>query len=182
MAPIIHTSSFLSCRYIVSCFKNNTHDFCIKVVRNLPWNILQCLLGAFAFILSCGSVEPLDPTGIAVWADDCSEIACAVNKADFDGGMFANHETNERYDLVLYDSEGNREGTILSNRKVDGFTSSVESIYYMKSRGYLLVETLMYNCGGRLYEKISLEGENSRLFHLDCEKITDKVKMVPSWL
>ncbi len=130
--------------------------------------------------VQCGGIETSDPSGIAVWADDCSEIACAINKADWDGRLFMNHETNERYDIALYNDKGSKIKTILSERTIDGFTSSVEEIYYMKTRGYILIKTLMYNCGGRRWERISLDGKITQLHHLSCDKALDEVKMLPS--
>ena len=149
--------------------------------RSFLKNTVRFLLPVSAApLLFCSNNQPVPPTGMPVWADDGSEIACAVNREMFDAGLFMNHETEQKYDLVLYNDQGEKVKTILSGRMVDGYTSSVEEIYYMKTRGYLLVKTLMYNSGGQLYEKIDLDGKSTRLFHLPCEAITDKVIMVPS--
>jgi hypothetical protein len=132
-------------------------------------------------LISCGGgIEPSDPTGLAVWGDDCSEIACAINKSEYDGRLFMNHPTNERYDVALYNDKGTRLKTIVSERKIDGFESCVEEIYYMKTRGYILIKSLMYNCGGRRWERLSLDGKFTLLQHLSCDKALDQVKMLPS--
>ncbi|HEX2957185.1 MAG TPA: hypothetical protein VHO70_10145 [Chitinispirillaceae bacterium] len=141
-------------------------------------NIL--LIVVFSMFTGCGRVEPADPTGIAVWADDCSEIACAINKADWDGRLFMNHETNERYDVALYDDKGIHLKTIVSDRTIDGFASSVEEIYYMKTKGYILIKTLMYNCGGRRWERISSDGKITTMHHIACDNALDQVKMLSS--
>jgi hypothetical protein len=137
--------------------------------------------GAASVLLFCtGGIEPADPTGIAVWADDCSSIVCAVNNADFDGRPLMGHSTNERYDIILYDAAGKLQSTLVSGRQIDGYASSVEEIYHMKTRGYLLVKSLMYNCGGRRFEKIALNGTITRLDHVACDAAADNARMVPS--
>jgi hypothetical protein len=148
--------------------------------RHLQLVLKIVLVIMFCMFIHCGGVEPADPTGIAVWADDCSEIACAINKADWDGRLFMNHPTNEHYDIVLYNDKGVRLKTIVADRFVDGFTSCVEEIYYMKTKGYLLINTLMYNCGGRRWERISFDGTITPMHHLSCDNPLDQVKMLPS--
>jgi hypothetical protein len=139
------------------------------------------LVISFSILIHCsGGIEPSDPNGIAVWADDCSEIACAINKEDWDGRLYMNHPTNERYDVALYDDKGTRLKTIVSERKIDGFESCVEEIYYIKTKGYILIKSLMYNCGGSRWERLSLDGKFTLLHHLSCDKALDKVKMLPS--
>lgn len=139
------------------------------------------LVISYSLFISCGSgVEPSDPTGLAVWADDCSEIACAINKSDYDGRLFMNHPTNERYDVALFNDKGTRLKTIVSERKIDGFESSAEEIYYVKTKGYILIKSLMYNCGGSRWERLSLDGKFTLLHHLSCDKALDQVKMLPS--
>ncbi|NLE02142.1 MAG: hypothetical protein GX640_19960 [Fibrobacter sp.] len=121
----------------------------------------------------------MSPTGLAVWADDGSEIACAINQYDYDGRFLMNHPVNERYDLALYSVDGSYNRSLFTNRQIDGFTSSVESIYFMKSRGYILLETLMYNSGGRRFDKVSLDGKITPLYHVDIN-VNEIVKMIPS--
>ncbi|MCX7727618.1 MAG: hypothetical protein N2053_12310, partial [Chitinispirillaceae bacterium] len=65
--------------------------------------LTHATLLVFLFI-SCGTIEPSTPMGVAVWADDGSEIACAINRSDFDGRLFMNHEVNMRYDIAHFDT------------------------------------------------------------------------------
>lgn len=154
-------------------FKDTAHH--LQILKIVLVTMCSMLAGGCG-----GGIEPADPNGIAVWADDCSEIACAINKADWDGRLFMNHTANERYDIALYSDKGTKIKTLVSERTVDGFASSVEEIYYMKTKGYILIKTLMYNCGGRRWECISLDGKITQILHLSCDNALDQVKMLPS--
>ncbi len=143
----------------------------------LPGLLAACLMIGH---LSCGGITPMDPTGIAVWADDCSEIACAINKYDWDGRTFMNHETNQRYELAVFDENGARTRTVRSEQKSDGYESTVENLYFMKSKGYFLLEIMRLNCGGRVFDMVGLDGKTTRLHHVACESAVTNIDMAPS--
>jgi hypothetical protein len=128
-----------------------------------------------ALMLQCGAgIEPQDPVGIAVWSDDRSEIACAINKSDYDSRIFKDHPTNERYDLVIYDSVGNPIKTIFSDRHRKDGTGAVASLFYMKTKGYILMKT------SGLIEMISLSGNVVPLCSWTCLKDTSGIEFIPS--
>ena len=151
------------------------------------WSIaLTCfkiLLPAGALIwFYCTGIEPLEPTGIAVWADDCSEIACAINRSDFDGSLFINHATNERYDLIICDSKGERLRTVLSNRgRESGFDYwEVNALFYMKSQGYILLKSQVSGSPSSLFELISMDNEIREIYRIEDGNLYDECFMIPS--
>jgi hypothetical protein len=95
-------------------------------------------------ISSCHKIEPIDPSGFGAWADDCSGIAVAVNQKDYDSGFLRDHETNQRYDLHLCNTNGDIIKTIFSGRKVDDFPSSIDSIDYDNSKGSIIIYSGTY--------------------------------------
>jgi hypothetical protein len=162
----------------MNLFKNRKLPLTHAALVQIPvFAMLVCAIMAF---LSCGSVTPMTPTGIAAWADDCSAMACAINKYDWDGRIAMDHETNQRCDLALFDEKGNRTQTLYSDRKSGGYESKIEDLYFMKSRGYLLTQTMRYNCGGKVFEKIGLDGKTVTLFQQSCDSLIDDVSMIPS--
>lgn len=150
----------------------------IRISR--PFRIMIASIPILSVIFfSCGQIESMAPTGLAVWADDGSEIACAINRYDYDGRLMMNHPVNEQCDLALYSVDGSYLRSLFTSRQIDGFTSSVEDIYFMKSKGYILIETLMYNGGGRRFEKVSLDGKITALYHTNVNT-GEIAKMIPS--
>lgn len=128
-----------------------------------------------ALYLNCGvGIEPQDPEGIAVWSDDHSEIACAINKSDYDNRLFMDHPTNERYDVVIYDSIGNQIKTIFSDRHTKDKIGTVLNFFYMKTRGYMLLKT------SGLIEKVSLSGNTVSLCSWTCLTDTSDIQFIPS--
>jgi hypothetical protein len=143
-------------------------------------------------LLSCGSkVDTKIQYGLAVWADDCGSIACATNKFDLPdpGGSNANGY-NERSDIALYSPEGALLKTVAADRKIDNYKSEITDIYYMKTRGYLLVKTKLIYGRAIRFEKITEDGAATRLYHFGEEKPVEKIsplgeeeewlKMIPS--
>jgi hypothetical protein len=155
--------------------------------------ILPACIPFLTLLLSCGSqVDTKILFGLAVWADDCAAIACATNKFDLPdpGGSNFGSGYNERSDIALYRPDGSLLKTVVADRKIDNYKSEVTDIYYMKTRGYLLVKTkLIYGRAFR-FEKITEDGAATRLYHFGEEKPVEKVpppggeeewiKMIPS--
>jgi hypothetical protein len=136
----------------------------------IPFSILS---------LSCGSrIDTVLTDGIAVWADDCSSIACTVNKFDLPGPNANNHNGyNERSDIALYGPDGSLLKTIAADKKIDGYKSRITDIYYMKTRGYLLVKTnLIYGRAIR-FEKITEDGGATRLYHFGEENPVERLPL-----
>lgn len=137
--------------------------------------------------LSCksiSSISPTEPRGLPVWSDDGSEIACAINRSDWNSGIMSNHEENWRYDINIYDSTGVINNIIYSDRHVDGYDAEVTKLFYMKKSGYLIIESNLYGGGGHVIEKYSLNGKNTALSVWRREKyyssdIVD-VEIIPS--
>jgi hypothetical protein len=118
--------------------------------------LISVICVSTAFLTCGGGIEKMDPTGFGVGADDCSGIAVAVNQADWDGRPLMNHETNERCDLYLCDTNGTILTTLFSARKVDGNPSVIDSLFYDKSNGYVYVYTKMYGTGLLKMERVNL--------------------------
>jgi hypothetical protein len=112
----------------------------------------------FIFV-NCGGIEPDDPTGFGTWADDCSGIAVALNRQDWDSRPLMDHETNMRSDLYLCDTNGVILETLFTERKVDGGESSIDSLEYYKSYGYIIVYSVLYGKGQIKKEKIYLSNK-----------------------
>lgn len=92
-----------------------------------------CSISILSLLLvNCGRNEPITPSGIAVWADDGSEIACAINRDDYDGRAMVNNYSNERCNLSIYSKDGTFRRSLFRNRQIDGFTSWIYDIYFMK--------------------------------------------------
>jgi len=143
-------------------------------------------------LMSCGpQVDTKIQFGLAVWADDCASIACATNKFDLPDPSGSNgNGYNERSDIALFSPEGSLLKTVVADRKIDNYKSQITDIYYMKTRGYLLVKTkLIYGRAFR-FEKITEDGVATRLYHFGEEKPVEKIpppgeeeewlKMIPS--
>lgn len=90
-------------------------------------------------ISSCSRIEPMDPSGFGVWADDCSGIAVAVNLKDYNYGLLNDYETNGRYDLNLCNTNGDVVKTIFTGRKIDGGSTSIDSLDYNISKGCIII-------------------------------------------
>lgn len=86
-----------------------------------------------------------------------------------------------RYDIAIFDTNGNKIKTIISECKPDRYEASVEEIYYMKSKGYIILKVLRYNGGGKTVEKIMLNDySKERLFYLPVDNFTDDISFIPS--
>lgn len=146
------------------------------------------LLFIFCIICACGlgmKETPCDPEGIPVWADDGSEIACAVNKSVWYSSITSNHEGDFKYDINLCDSSGQSYKKIITARKIDGYESKVLNLYYMKTSEYLIIKSQMYGSGGKIIEKYDLNGTNLVLCLWDREgnilSDTLNVEIIPSF-
>lgn len=127
--------------------------------KSLKNHFIQVFIGTvylISMISGCSRISESDPTGFGRWSDDCSGIALAVNKADWDGGLFMNHETNERCDLYICDTNGKVIRTVFTERKVDGAPSSIDSLVYDKMDGYITLYSKLYGTGKVKKEVVNL--------------------------
>ena len=122
--------------------------------------LLKSVLILILFLLiHCGGISPVDPTGFGVWSEDCTAIAVAVNQEDFDGRPLMNHSTNERCDLYLCDSTGEKTAILFTSRTVDGHPTRIDSLEYNAEEGYIVIYSLLYGTGTIKKEKITIAGK-----------------------
>jgi hypothetical protein len=133
-------------------------NHCIEKLAKNQRNMNKNLNLAWLFIglfLSCGGIVPTDPTGFGVWSDDCAKMAVAVNRADYDNRPLMGHNTNERCDLDICDTNGIVIKTLFADRKTGGIPSVIDSLLFLNSKDTIYVYTKLYGTGTVRKERIS---------------------------
>ncbi|MCP4697521.1 MAG: hypothetical protein GY862_11805 [Gammaproteobacteria bacterium] len=112
----------------------------------------------FLMLGGCGAIvsKPAPPNNQAVWADDGSGIAIAILSSAETGNepLGAAKTSNGTFSHQIFVQNPDGSGRTLITDARQGRNGV---IYYMKTQGYLVVETLLDN-GGVKYDKISLSG------------------------
>lgn len=127
-------------------------------MNEMKGQIITVVISTLILLMTnCNRVEPMNPEGFGRWADDCSGIAVAVNQHDWVSGLTSNHRTNERYDLFLCNTSGDIVTTIFSGRKIDDVPSRIDSVDYVKSKGYIIIYSTVFHTSSNMQkEKINL--------------------------
>jgi hypothetical protein len=119
----------------------------------------------FLFVF-CSRESSSDPTGVATWSTDCTGIVVAINRAEERSSLFGTEKINQRYDLILCDSNAIPVDTLLSNRNLDGNAGEVVNLFYDPTDNYVVVESNDLSAGQTRMEYVYLNGTVKRVYGL----------------
>ena len=102
-------------------------------------------------ILSCSLITMHNPCQDSynpnpVWANDCNGFAYVVMDCE-----------NQSYSIHTVNTDG-VDVSVIVNRSIDNALIQVESLYFMKTVGYIIVKIILLGKGIVYFEKVTIEG------------------------